>query len=132
MEPGRSVTFTFFGQHESQAHWRPVVNEANTSTMAFTVNLSANQMEANGQSVPILHQTRTLNEDPNDTVLSDGTVLTNGDASWNSPGTTQVYSGDKLRITGGVGVTPGDYRILIVDSDTQLMLQESPESAGRA
>jgi hypothetical protein len=59
-----------------------------------------------------------------------GTIMTNGSATWDTPGVTQVEVGDIVEVISGTNDDPGEYVVESVDSDTQLTLSTGIADGG--
>jgi len=67
-------------------------------------------------------------ENPNESVWNEnGTIMTNPDAKWNTPGQTQITSGMEIWIRSGVNVLLGDHEIGVkeVVNDNTIILGDS-------
>jgi len=75
----------------------------------------------------------TLTETPTNTTWNEaGTVMTNPNAHWNTPGDTLITTGMELYINSGTNCKTGDNNvsILSVDSDTQITLSKGIADGG--
>lgn len=74
----------------------------------------------------------TLAETPTATTWNvAGTIMTNGSATWDTPGATLVEVGDIVEVISGTNDAPGEYVVESVDSDTQITLEDGIADGGQ-